>query len=58
MYNEFFNSEALLIPLRNTIQDIARFPNKLSEYVGVSGLIITTDVGEIKDYFINNYKEP
>lgn len=55
LYLEYYNSDALLIPLRNTIQDIARFPNKISEYVGVKGLIVTTDVGEIKDYFKDNY---
>lgn len=42
---------ALMIPLRNTIEDIARFPNKICEYTAASGLIVTTNYGEIKYYF-------
>lgn len=47
----YLNASALLIPLRNTIQDIARFPNKICEYTACKGLIITTEVGEIPFYF-------
>lgn len=42
---------ALLIPLRNTIQDIARFPNKTCEYCAAKGVIITSNVGEMKYVF-------
>ena len=42
---------ALMIPLRDTIEDIARFPNKICEYTAASGLIVTTNYGEIKYYF-------
>lgn len=42
---------ALLIPLRNTIEDIARFPNKICEYTAARGLIVTTNFGEIPYYF-------
>ena len=45
------NALALLIPLRSTIQDIARFPHKLSEYTASGTPIITTNNGEIKNYF-------
>lgn len=45
------NAEALLIPLRNNIQDTARFPNKICEYLAARGVIITTNVGEISMYF-------
>lgn len=45
------NAEALLIPLRNSIQDTARFPNKICEYLAARGIIITTNVGEIPMYF-------
>lgn len=41
----------LLIPLRNTIQDKARFPNKICEYVGSGGLVLTTNIGEMPYYF-------
>ncbi len=56
-YNElislFKGASALLIPLRNTIQDIARFPNKICEYVASKGLVITTQNGEMPYYFID-----
>lgn len=44
---------ALMIPLRNSIEDIARFPNKICEYTAAHGLIVTTNVGEMKYYFKN-----
>ena len=44
---------ALMIPLRNTIEDIARFPNKICEYTAAHGLIITTNNGEMEYYFKN-----
>lgn len=44
-------AEALLIPLRSTIQDIARFPHKIGEYTASGRPIITTNVGEIPLYF-------
>lgn len=44
---------ALMIPLRNTIEDIARFPNKICEYTAAHGLIVTTKNGEIEHYFKN-----
>lgn len=46
---------ALLIPLRNTIEDIARFPNKICEYTAGHGLIVTTANGEIPYYFKNGH---
>lgn len=42
---------ALMIPLRDTIEDTARFPNKICEYTAAAGLIVTTNYGEIKYYF-------
>lgn len=45
------NAYALLIPLRNTIEDIARFPNKICEYTAARGLIVTTGFGEVPYYF-------
>lgn len=47
------NAIAVLIPIRNSIRDIARFPHKIAEYVASSSPIITTNFGEIKNYFKN-----
>ena len=44
---------ALIIPLRNTMEDTARFPNKICEYTAAHGCIITTSNGEMKYYFKN-----
>lgn len=46
-----FQAEGLLIPLRPTVQDTARFPNKVGEYVASGNPMITTQVGEIACYF-------
>lgn len=46
-----FRSEGLLIPLRPTVQDTARFPNKVGEYVASGNPMVTTSVGEISHYF-------
>jgi glycosyltransferase involved in cell wall biosynthesis len=45
------NAMALLIPLRPTFQDIARFPHKTGEYLGTGNPVISTNYGEIKYYF-------
>ena len=42
---------ALLIPLRPTIQDEARFPHKIGEYLASGNPVIATNYGEIKYYF-------
>ena len=47
----YTNAEALLIPLRPTIQDVSRFPHKIGEYLASGSPVITTNVGEIKNYF-------
>lgn len=46
-------SYVLLVPLRNTIQDIARFPQKICEYLAAEKTFISTNVGEVKIYFKN-----
>lgn len=43
----------LLIPLRNTTEDVARFPNKVCEYLAAKGLVITTRFGEMSNYFVD-----
>jgi len=45
------NAIALLIPLRPTFQDIARFPHKIGEYLASGNPVISTDYGEVKYYF-------
>lgn len=54
-FSELFNlyscALALLIPLRNTVQDKARFSQKIAEYLSAKRPIITTNVGEIPVYF-------
>jgi len=47
----FKGATGLFIPLRNTVQDKARFPNKICEYAATRGVIITTNNGEIPFYF-------
>ncbi len=47
------SATALLIPLRPTTQDEARFPHKIAEYTATAKPIITTWHGEIKVYFQN-----
>jgi glycosyltransferase involved in cell wall biosynthesis len=41
----------LLIPLRQNDEDKARFPHKLGEYCASQGVIITTNNGEVPNYF-------
>jgi glycosyltransferase involved in cell wall biosynthesis len=45
------NATALLIPLRPTIQDEARFPHKFGEYLVSGNPVITTNYGEVRYYF-------
>ena len=51
LLNYYLNASALLIPLRPNIQDKARFPQKISEYVISGNPIITTKYGEVINYF-------
>ena len=47
----YLHATALLIPLRPTKQDAARFPHKIAEYTATGNPIITTNFGEISYYF-------
>lgn len=47
----YMTSKALLIPLRNTRQDIARFPHKIGEYCAAGKPIISTRIGEVGNHF-------
>ncbi len=51
----YINASAMLIPLRPSIQDIARFPHKIAEYTASERPIISTKIGIIPEYF-ENYK--
>lgn len=51
LLNYYRNSLALLIPLRPTFQDIARFPHKFGEYLASGNPVITTNYGEVRNYF-------
>jgi len=51
LFEEYGQATCLLAPLRNTLQDQARFPQKISEYTSLSKPIITTKVGDIDQYF-------
>ncbi|MEO0895723.1 MAG: glycosyltransferase [Bacteroidota bacterium] len=48
---KYRDAKALLIPLRDTIQDKARFPHKVSEYLASQNPVVTTNYGELAKYF-------
>jgi glycosyltransferase involved in cell wall biosynthesis len=47
------SSNALLIPISNTLQDRARFPFKICEYTASGRPIVTSNFGAVLDYFID-----
>ncbi len=49
----YMDAYALLIPLRPTDQDRARFPHKIGEYCGSGRPVVTTAVGEVAERFTN-----
>ena len=51
LYSLYANAYALLIPLRENIQDESRFSQKTAEYLSSGRPIITGNVGEMKYYF-------
>ncbi len=54
LIEKFKGAIGLLIPLRETIQDRARFPHKIAEYSCCKVPIVTNNWGEIRYYFENN----
>lgn len=44
---------ALLIPIQDSIRDIARFPNKICEYCAAKSAVVTTNNGEVKSLFVD-----
>ncbi|MCI4671338.1 MAG: glycosyltransferase [Bacteroidia bacterium] len=53
LVQKYIDATGLLIPLRPTIQDAARFPHKVSEYLASHNPLITTHYGELKRYFVD-----
>jgi glycosyltransferase involved in cell wall biosynthesis len=51
LINLYLNASGLLIPLRNNVRDLARFPHKIGEYCASRVPILSTDYGEIHFYF-------
>ncbi|MBS1928126.1 MAG: glycosyltransferase [Bacteroidetes bacterium] len=51
LFCQYKNAAALLIPLRPNIQDLARFPHKIGEYLASGNPVISTNYGEVKYYF-------
>jgi glycosyltransferase involved in cell wall biosynthesis len=51
LYSFYKSASALLIPLRPTFQDSARFPHKTGEYLASGNPVISTNYGEMKHYF-------
>jgi glycosyltransferase involved in cell wall biosynthesis len=51
LFTYYKNAIGLLIPLRPTFQDIARFPHKIGEYLASGNPVISTNYGEVKFYF-------
>jgi len=47
------NSNALLIPLNPNVKDAARFPHKIAEYCASSRPIISSNLGEVKNFFVH-----
>ena len=54
LITKYKGATALLIPMRPVVQDIARFPQKVSEYVASGRVIISNAIGEIGHYFKHN----
>lgn len=51
LIKSYNHSKILMIPLRNSIKDISRFPNKVCEYAASKSVIVTTCFGEPAHFF-------
>jgi len=51
LISKYKGSLAAIVPLRNSLQDSARFPQKICEFLASNIPIITTSFGEINNYF-------
>jgi len=55
LIRKYKEAELLIIPLRNTTQDIARFSHKVGEYTAAKRPIISTNIGEMNVYFKDGF---
>lgn len=53
LFYKYSAASGLLIPLRPTIQDRARFPHKISEYLASGSAVVTTNFGEVASFFVD-----
>lgn len=53
LFTMYAGAAGLLIPLRPTVQDKARFPHKISEYLASGSPVVTTNYGEASVHFKN-----
>lgn len=51
LIRSYNRSRILMIPLRDNVKDISRFPNKICEYAASKGVIVTTCFGEPARFF-------
>ena len=51
LIGDYKGADLLMIPMRNTVQDLARFPHKIGEYTAAKRPILSTNLGELKTYF-------
>jgi glycosyltransferase involved in cell wall biosynthesis len=47
----YMRAELLIVPMRNSLQDIAGFHHKVGEYTASAKPIISNNIGELKYYF-------
>ena len=55
LVQNYIDATALLIPMRPTLQDAARFPHKIGEYVASKNPMVTSNFGEVKHYFTDGH---
>jgi glycosyltransferase involved in cell wall biosynthesis len=51
LVQKYLQAKGLLIPLTDSVQDRARFPQKISEYLASGNPVVTTNFGEVPFYF-------
>jgi glycosyltransferase involved in cell wall biosynthesis len=54
LYGLYKSALGLLLPLLDTIQDRARFPHKLAEYLASGQIVIANNIGEINFFLQHN----
>lgn len=54
LIRKYQGATALVIPMRPVVQDMARFPQKVSEYLASRRVVVSNAIGEIGRYFRHN----